>query len=134
MEYTTLNFRAWHKVQKKMFAILGLDLIHKTFVGHKDLYGGFDEIEIMQSTGLKDKNGKEIFVGDIIRIDVEYETLFAEIKFGTKEYKWSTNEAHGYYVDFGTQELKSEMLFWIKKYGVEVVGNIYENGDLLCKK
>ena len=81
-----------------------------------------DEIELMQSTGLKDKNGKEIFEGDI----VDYKGREAVIKW------------HGSYASFiyrfvdGLQERVSEWApLFLACYHFEVIGNIYENPELL---
>lgn len=81
-----------------------------------------NDIHLMQSTGLKDKNGKEIFEGDI----VDYKGREAVIKW------------HGSYASFiyrfvdGLQERVSEweplFLAYLK---CEVIGNIYENPELL---
>lgn len=81
-----------------------------------------DEIELMQSTGLKDKNGKEIFEGDI----VDYKGRKAVIKW------------HGSYASFiyrFVDELKERVSEWdplfLAYYHFEVIGNIYENKELL---
>ena len=66
-----------------------------------------NDIEVMQYTGLKDKNGKEIYEGDIIT------GYYGSDKY-TKEIEWSTN---GY-----------PELLWDNK---EVIGNIYDNPKLL---
>lgn len=77
---------------------------------------------IMQSTGLKDKNGKEIFEGDI----VDYKGRKAVVKW------------HGSYASFiyrfvdELQERKSEWKpLYLAYYHFEVIGNIYENKELL---
>lgn len=82
----------------------------------------FDEIKLMQSTGLKDKNGKEIFEGDI----VDYKGRKAVVKW------------HGSYASFiyrfvdELQERKSEWKpLYLAYYHFEVIGNIYENKELL---
>lgn len=81
-----------------------------------------DEIELMQSTGLKDKNGKEIFEGDI----VDYKGREAVVKW------------HGSYASFiyrFVDELQERASDWeplfLACYHFEVIGNIYENPELL---
>ena len=119
------KFRAWIKNDKEM---IDVDEIH-WFDGELDIIGDYitfvrkaDEIELMQSTGLKDKNGKEIFEGDI----VDYKGRKAIIKW------------HGSYASFiyrfvdGMQERVSEWdSLFLACYHFEVIGNIYENLELL---
>lgn len=119
------KFRAWLKNDKEM---IDVDEIH-WFNGELDIIGDYitfvrkaDEIELMQSTGLKDKNGKEIFEGDI----VDYKGREAVVKW------------HGSYASFiyrfvdGLQERVSEWdPLFLACYNFEVIGNIYENPELL---
>jgi len=69
-----LRFRAWHKTWEEMGKVKRIrfdddgNVSTVLFMG-KDfgVNSKIDEIELMQSTGLHDKNGKEVFVGDIIK-------------------------------------------------------------------
>ncbi len=119
------KFRAWIKNDKEM---IDVDEIH-WFNGELDIIGDYitfvrkaDEIELMQSTGLKDKNGKEIFEGDI----VDYKGRKAVVK-------WHSSYASFIYrfVD----ELHKRNAEWkplyLAYYNFEVVGNKFENPELL---
>lgn len=81
-----------------------------------------NDIHLMQSTGLKDKNGKEIFEGDI----VDYKGRKAVVKW------------HGSYASFiyrFVDELQERVSEWhplfLAYYHFEIIGNIYENKELL---
>ena len=120
-----IKFRAWHKEKKIMGEVLGIDILHKEIFfsnGDVDCCGFADlkYIELMQYTGLKDKNNKEIYEGDI---------LFES--FGEKYYK-VVFENGSFRAEFeGDFEEHSFDLIDVVAQGCEVVGNIYENPELL---
>lgn len=119
------RYRAWLKNDKEMISV---DEIH-WFNEELDFIGDYitfvrkaDEIELMQSTGLFDRNIKEIFEGDI----VNYKGRKAIIKW------------HGSYASFiyrFVDELNKRSAEWYPLYlaylKCEVIGNIYENPELL---
>ena len=88
------KFRAWDKLDKEIY---GVEEIH-WFRGEFDFIGDgitfkrdADEVELMQSTGLQDKNGQEIFEGDILEI----QGIRMVVKFGSYKYiESSQNNRH----------------------------------------
>lgn len=82
---------------------------------------------VCQYTGLTDKNGTKIFEGDIVR----YVEIYGEVKFGLNENNWQIDKYNqGFFVTFPKEySLRNELGFWRNK--VVVVGNVYDNPELL---
>ena len=94
------------------------------------------DLIVMQSTGLKDKNGKEIFEGDMVKsqwqhdgmTNYDYE-LVGEIRWNSDVLAWSIfHEGESQILDYPMHSFEREELL---EDGIEVIGNIYENPDLL---
>ena len=120
-----IKFRAWHKEKKIIGEVLGIDILHKEiFFSNEDVdcyeHSDFKDIELMQYTGLKDMREKEIYEGDI---------LFES--FGEKYYK-VVFENGSFRAEFeGDFEERSFDLIDVVAQSCEIVGNIYENPELL---
>ena len=117
-----IKFRAWHKEKKIMGEVLGIDILHKEiFFSNEDVdcyeHTDFKDIELMQYTGLKDKNNKEIYEGDIFHI-------------GSKKILYVVE-----WIDCGLKGRQIKNKSWIGldywKDDIEVIGNIYENPELM---
>ena len=126
-----IEFRAWFKVQKTMRYNVSIHA-GQIFTGY--CWIPFDNtIELMQYTGLKDKNGVKIFEGDIVRTyklntDKHFEDRIREYDEFIGVIAW--NE---YRLKYCIQKNNTEYEDMFKQFGhyYEVIGNIYENGDLL---
>ena len=127
--------RVWVKIGKRMVFsddILDIDYENKEIVTQqvyfenglpddRDIYCyDLEDIEFMQSTGFKDKNGKEIFEGDIVKMakDVYSEPTYYEVvRHRGGAYRLESKQ-HG-------------CELWLRHTDCEVVGNVYENPELL---
>ena len=122
----------WDKETQIMLDVPLIDFKKRGVVGEHWGFGetnfiSFDDIELMQSTGLKDKNGKEIFEGDIITngisiVDVKsHPTLgFYTVVNGVESFFGSNTSIKDFEND--VEEFSSV---------IEIIGNIYENPELL---
>lgn len=131
-----LKFRAWWKDTKRF---LDGDEWYMTCSGAKHLHYAVipysdDDFIVEQYTGLKDKNGKEIYEGDIV--DIIFPTKLRGVeehqiwvcRFGIKRAGFVLNRetsARIFSLTFG--EINA------KNIAVEIIGNIHENPNLLEK-
>jgi len=121
----TIKFRAWDKKRKIMgwnFWLDSQDNSIQIFDEEKDTPLPPDDFEVMQFTGLTDRNGKEIYEGDIVRCFMNGEEHSLNV------IKWAD---YGYTMtDF--EDESGERVLWFCE--VEVIGNIWKNPDLINKK
>lgn len=83
-------------------------------------YCDFDEVELIENTGFKDKNGTSIFVGDIVKTEVRNKVYLQVVgKADVCNAVVLENKIHSSLFSFSDE-----------KY-IEVIGNIYENKELL---
>lgn len=118
------KFRACDKETKTMN---GMAEIYRNRNQEIELHPRDDEIILMQSTGLHDKNGKEVFEGDVIAIEVDdtgtpiNARVFQNSKIGVLMFHvFEDNE------DVPMVELLED-----NSVAFEIIGNIYENPELL---
>lgn len=124
-----LKFRAWDKEFKEMVQVNALVLdeqvIKATYKNGNIVKDDVKEYELMQSTGLFDKNGKEIFEGDILGIETDEGILNVNVFWDDKHALFMfESEIHN------EKELLAELVE-DNTYPFEIIGNIYENKELL---
>jgi len=122
-----IKFRAWNKDDNEILS--WNDLLEQGYELHElDSNGKYAHI-FMQYTGLKDKNGKEIYEGDVVEVDSFYESI---PHYPTDN---ETDNLIGIvkYIN-GAFEADSVPLYVLYETGqpeIEVIGNIHENPELL---
>lgn len=115
------KFKAWDKERKKIFDVISIDFEKREVCikGHGIItWRSFDDCDLLEYTGLKDKNGKEIYEGDIVRAG-SYKGIV----------KWSNN-----YLDYRIYTIPEHCYFRLGEQNyndIEVIGNIHQNPELL---
>ena len=119
------KFRFWDKETQIMQKIPMVELKHRITL---DKIFADDRVIFMQCTGLKDKNGKLIYEGDIAKFKDNITTNGSETHIAVIEHNETFN-AFMYRVEcmglFTVNKVQNE------NFDVEVIGNIYENPELL---
>jgi uncharacterized phage protein (TIGR01671 family) len=133
-----LKFRVWNKKEKKFEQLdnfwVSADNLYKCFMEwHPEIDGEmvFETNEtyfiFQQYTGLKDKNGKEIYEGDVIKYHRVFESkrgvieLTSCIKFQNGAFGFDMKGFNDMFMSLGDDS------------DIEVIGNIFENNELLEK-
>ena len=122
-----IKFRAWDEEDESMvdWGIIIDDGFHK-----------YLSCELMQFTGLKDKNGKEVYEGDVVKTHFAGEDLIGEIEYVDKwaKFCFGALNKHGCGIAFDPESV----FYWYyaedDEEGTsicEVIGNIYETPQIL---
>ena len=123
------KFRAWTEEGKVMYYDVYPFKDDTLLLSYDEI--AFDEVPasdfiLMQSTGLKDKNGNEIFESDIVKYKSGCNTYTEEVAYDKN------------FAGFGVRDANTDIIFtfWelaedIDLISLEVVGNIYNNPELL---
>lgn len=123
-----IKFRAWVKEKKAIFEVILIDYVTKKVtyllerVGHllNIRHDKFNNVELMQYTGLKDKNNKEIYEGDIVK-------LRANHGIGVVKYY---DEWGAFVVEYIKPRQLAVLGMNYYKEDIEILGNIYQNLEL----
>ena len=123
------KFRAWTEEGKVMYYDVYPFKDDTLLLSYDEI--AFDEVPasdfiLMQSTGLKDKNGKEIFEGDVVKYEVGRDIYTEEVAYDKN------------FAGFGVRDADIDIIFTflqladvVDLISLEVVGNIYNNPGLL---
>jgi uncharacterized phage protein (TIGR01671 family) len=139
-EQREIKFRAWHKKKNKMYQVYrmcfadyqeGVFYYSKPYADGRSINAetGDKDIIIMQFTGLKDLHGKEIYEGDVVRTPASADNLW-EIYWHNNGFCLGRKRKDKSVPDWPTDE-NGYVCYGRSWDDIEVIGNIYENPELL---
>jgi len=114
-----IKFRAWDGLRMRVWGFIGTDAFASPPTSSHSKYSNAFSMPHMQFTGLRDRNGKEIYEGDILRDTVNRPPRKRVVEFLGSGF-WCADEKFKHFMP-GEQHR-------------EVIGNIYENPELLGEK
>ena len=128
-----IKFRAWDKENEEMYdvAMIDVETGEVAYTDHPTGYNAdalLEQVELMQYTGLKDKNGKEIFEGDILR-DTDSEIYYVDFIRGC--FYLRTNYKSFPHLGWAEWLPMCEIDRLANPVDFEIIGNIYDNPELL---
>lgn len=121
------RFQVWNKATKEVHEADDIIAINfeekqicvKTLFFGKVSYYDFDDVVLMQSTGVRDKNGKEIFEGDVVKMA---KNVYSEPTY----YEVVRHRGGAYRLE--SKQYGCEL--WLRHTDCEIAGNIYTDPEL----
>ena len=117
-----IKFRAWDDITKEMFDDIQNSNVFEGFLNS----GSYD---IMQFTGLHDKNGKEIYGGDLLKW--EHSEHLLEVRWNNIGWDLFSKLFKKFGLPDGSYCSSFNVLGYLRKS--KIIGNIYENPELIKK-
>ncbi|WP_420780514.1 YopX family protein [Streptococcus canis] len=118
------KFRVWDKEKQAMSTVEAIDYVNdKIYPFYRKYvrrYIPFEEAVLMQSTGLFDKNGVDIFDGDIVKLQY---TIASDFEL------FEVRQFRGGMWRIDNRRRGSDL--WLRNEDCEVIGNVWENPELL---